>query len=186
MMNYTNTLLEQQVEDELKALNITKPLQLLDIEWIATKYEVYLSDHNNVSVSGVYEDMSFIFLDNRLGYFEQREHFFHELGHIILHLGDQQHLPYTYTSLQEARAKKFALYFSVPTFMLKQTQLSQYRCESIDIISKTFHVGHDFAMERLSKYEAQLQVEQYYHYTSQRTESKRLTVAETNGKRYLY
>lgn len=64
------------------------------------------------------EDMYTIIIDNRLPPQQQRVELAHELGHVILHTGDQETLSEAERTRQEWQANQFAMYALAPTYML--------------------------------------------------------------------
>ncbi|SFM28486.1 protein of unknown function [Gracilibacillus orientalis] len=155
-MDYMPTNLEMEIEKELKRLHVRSPLQLLDVETIADEYNILLKAHKGPSISGIFSGIKIIKIDSRLHSFLQRQQFFHELGHVLHHYGDQQELPESFKDLQEYRARNFAFHFAVPTFMLHKIDFLKYRSETVDMIANTFQVTIDFANERLKHYENQV------------------------------
>lgn len=61
-----------------------------------------------------------IVLDSRCKPDEQREQFFHELCHILRHVGHQSIMPEAFRELQEWDANNFTMYAALPYFMVKQ------------------------------------------------------------------
>nr|WP_231710559.1 hypothetical protein [Gracilibacillus suaedae] len=74
-MDYIPTNLEMEVEKELKRLNVISPIQLLDIEGIAYKYNILLKSHRGPSVSGIFSGVKIIKVDSRLHYLAQDSNF---------------------------------------------------------------------------------------------------------------
>src|SRR5699024_4994001 len=103
-----------------------------------------------------------IFIDPFLHKNRQREVFGHELGHVLLHVGIQLGMPEDFRHMQEAKARNFALHFTVPTFMLLELNMPKYRNQAVNLIAETFGVTHDFANERLLHYERQINGKLFY------------------------
>lgn len=51
---------------------------------------------------------------------EQRSDFFHEVGHCVLHVGNQKSLNSLFVDLQEAQSSRFQYYAAMPVFMIAQ------------------------------------------------------------------
>jgi Zn-dependent peptidase ImmA (M78 family) len=91
----------------------------MDIHNIAEIFSTYLHFHNGIPITDQREgDIPIILLDARKREAEKRKDFFHELGHVIKHVGDQETMPKSFSKLQEVQAEQFALYASIPVYML--------------------------------------------------------------------
>ncbi|RDY70279.1 ImmA/IrrE family metallo-endopeptidase [Halobacillus trueperi] len=155
-MKYMTTSLENWMNTELHALALTEPEHLDNLKGIADLYGILFKVHDKPSVSGMFLGVKIIKVDSRVSVRSQRQQFFHELGHVLFHYGDQQHLPRTFVEYQEFKARNFALHYAVPTFMLHELDFPKYRTQAIHLISETFQVTYSFAQERLRHYENQL------------------------------
>jgi hypothetical protein len=73
--------------------------------------------------------------------------FGHEIGHYLLHAGNQFNMHPLFKQLQEKQADYFAYHFCVPTFML-------HELKEIDVyqIMNLFNVEFQFAFKRLEIY----------------------------------
>lgn len=139
---------EEYVREFLQRIDIHHPHQL-HIENLYTRLgmELYYIPHGSMLVDGI------VFLDNRKSDAEQWEDFAHELAHALFHEGDQAHLPIFMRDHQEKQADLFALNFCVPTFMLREVDLSRH---PVWCIMETFGVTRKFAQKRLQMLERQL------------------------------
>jgi Zn-dependent peptidase ImmA (M78 family) len=156
------TNLENWVKNELFRTGVVNPSHLLNVKKIADNYGILLKTHAKPSISGEYMGVSIIKIDNRIIQRSQREQFFHELGHVLHHYGDQNLLPKPFVDYQEYKARNFALHYAVPTFMLHQLELPYFRSEAIEFIADTFKVTPDFAKEKLQHYEDQIIGARFY------------------------
>ncbi|MCE3203505.1 ImmA/IrrE family metallo-endopeptidase [Paenibacillus sonchi] len=92
-----------------------------------------------------------ILLDKNRSRQEQRVDFFHELGHLLRHAGNQLVMPDSFLQYQEADTEQFALYALMPFSMLKQLELSSDRKQAIQQIATAFTVGIELASKRFDQ-----------------------------------
>lgn len=145
---YTYTHLEDFIQEVFRKLNISSPSEL-NPYFIADSLGIGLYPISTESQAIQFEGKQYIFLNNRLTSHERFEMFAHELGHILLHTGNQKHMQKDYRSYQEWKADLFALHFCVPTFMLQELTVHQLDPQKI---SRAFGVTYDFACKRLTLY----------------------------------
>lgn len=143
-MNY----LEDSIMHLYSNLNIITPAQLA-IENIADKLNIELMYWDEPSQAFSNDDMIFIFLNRSLVLSEE---FCHELGHILLHAGDQMHMDPLFIEYQEIKANNFALHAAVPTSMLMELNLPSNYFEAVKVIQDTFCVSSEFACRRLNHF----------------------------------
>ncbi|MFP3467941.1 ImmA/IrrE family metallo-endopeptidase, partial [Leifsonia sp. SIMBA_070] len=79
-----------------------------------------------------------ITIDKRLPSSIQREHFYHELCHILRHAGRQIIMPAAFRELQEWDATNFTRYAALPIHMLSSIEFSHPGI--IDYLSSQFGV----------------------------------------------
>jgi len=97
----------------------------------------------------IYGRYKAIILDSRLKPFEQREQFFHELCHILKHVGHQSMLPKAFRELQEWDANNFTMYAALPYFMVKQYDFEDpYLIQHLAI---DFKVSEDLCKKRIEQ-----------------------------------
>ncbi|QAS52422.1 ImmA/IrrE family metallo-endopeptidase [Halobacillus litoralis] len=161
-MEYLMTNLERKIEEEMISLGIVQPADLLDLEDIAKKYNAFFKTHAQRSISGMVLGVDVIRVDNRIPYYNQRQQFFHELGHVVYHIGDQKFMPKSFMEYQEFKARNYALHYAVPTFMLLKLKLPRYRTEAIRKIAHVFQVSYAFAEERFIHFERQVTGHHFY------------------------
>ncbi|MFD2760476.1 ImmA/IrrE family metallo-endopeptidase [Lentibacillus juripiscarius] len=92
-----------------------------------------------------------IFLNQNQSSQKQWQDFGHELGHVLVHEGCQWGIPRLFRHYQEGQARKFALHFCVPSFLLKQLNTID-----IHLLMKTFNVEQNFALQRIEMYKNEL------------------------------
>lgn len=83
---------------------------------------------------------------------KQREIFFHELCHLLVHYGNQLDMPDMFRRYQEWDAKRFVLYASIPYHMLKE--VNPYG--SIFEMSETFMIPKSVCIKRMMRIKNQL------------------------------
>lgn len=86
---YTNSHLEDWIENFYRKINITSPEQI-NFERIAETLGIRLYFKSGPSFSFKYNDVYTIFLDNRKSRCEQWDDFAHELCHLFRHEGDKK------------------------------------------------------------------------------------------------
>lgn len=146
-MNY----LEEYISKFYKSIDIHSSEQLNN-EQIAHKLQIGLYYWNNRSQDIVIHNKPFIFLEATMLPNFVWQTFCHELGHILLHVGDQMKLPESFVKYQECKANNFALHAAIPTFMLHELNLPADYFEAVRLIQETFHVSLSFACKRLDHY----------------------------------
>jgi Zn-dependent peptidase ImmA (M78 family) len=115
---YYTTALEDWVTKFYTRLNIFHPYQI-DPVFIARKMNIFLREKPFPSTHQVVGRFRCIVVDSRLPDQEKRESFFHELCHILRHVGVQSMMPEAFRELQERDANHFTKYAAIPFHMLK-------------------------------------------------------------------
>ena len=146
-MTFIYTHLEEYIKNLYTSINITTPKQL-DPRIIAPKLGMSLLYLPFDSMNSG----NMISIDSRLLSEEQWQDFCHELGHAILHSGNQVKSRSLFREYQEYKANNFALQACVPTFMLKKIELPVDEEKAIKKIQLLFNVEHEFAQKRLNHY----------------------------------
>lgn len=159
-MSYTYSHLEDFIQKTYHELNIYSPIQI-NIYTIADLLNIGLYPISTSSQALQFEGRHYIFLNNSLTTPERFEEFSHELGHILLHAGNQKAMSENYRVYQEWKASLFALHFCIPTFMLQN--LSVYDLNRFKV-SEIFGVTVEFSDNRLNLYHQKLF---HYKYTNQ-------------------
>ncbi|GAB6005712.1 hypothetical protein JCM12214_16120 [Geobacillus vulcani] len=147
--------LEMHISTVYQQYNILYPYQL---------DEQYLADVFDISI--VYASRSFGYWDDcriiglhkdlRFDSAKRRAVFFHELGHLLLHVGDQLNMSKSFRDYQEIQANRFMLFAAIPYHMLTYIDLSAKRdfilCEMQDL----FKVPVDVCASRLDYIEKKI------------------------------
>lgn len=145
------THLEDYIQHFYNQLGIYSPTQLTEEE-IAQKLDIAIYYWTESSQALFIKDHSFIFLNHMLLPNFKWQEFCHELGHVLLHTGDQMQLPYSFVEYQEYKANNFALHAAAPTFMIDQLDLPNTYQEAVRLLQDTFHISLTFACKRLDHY----------------------------------
>ncbi|WP_400162876.1 ImmA/IrrE family metallo-endopeptidase [Brevibacillus sp. TJ4] len=146
--SYSPTPLESWVSHFYKQLGIQSPEEL-DERRIAKSLNIHLIYKEIPSMSYELGRFRSITIDNRLPHKIQREHFYHELGHILRHAGRQIMMPAAFRELQEWDARNFTRYAALPLHLLRKYDLKHP--ESIEVLSEHFRVTPELCSDRLSK-----------------------------------
>lgn len=147
--HYQETSLEQSISKHYKLHKFWNTEALLDIDRIAESFDVDLKYDTCKSVSDNKEKI--IILDKRLTSLQQRKIFFHELCHVLRHVGDQRKMPLLFREGQEAEAENFVLYASMPFFMISPLKLPDRQNDGVQFLSSTFKVPLKLAKRRLEQ-----------------------------------
>lgn len=85
---------------------------------------------------------------------QRRAEFFHELGHIALHVGSQAGLHQLFIELQEWQADRFQLVAAMPYYLLPAPVRTweQY----VGVVAETFRVPYTLALRRVQSIQARL------------------------------
>ncbi|MGX9134005.1 ImmA/IrrE family metallo-endopeptidase [Rummeliibacillus sp. JY-2-4R] len=145
------THLEDFIKQFYSQIGIENPEEL-NIQDIANRLCINVYYWNEQSQALVQRNQAFIFLNIEHSPSVQWQEFCHELGHVLLHAGDQMLLPYSFVEYQEFKANNFAYHAAVPTFMLNRLDLPDVYHEAVQLIKKEFHVSGAFAAKRLNHY----------------------------------
>jgi predicted metallopeptidase len=117
LCHYYTTALEDWVTKLYTRLGIFHPTHI-DIFFIAQKMNIFLREKPFPSTHQVVGRFRCITIDSRLSNEEKREAFFHELCHILRHVGVQSMMPEAFRELQERDAQNFTRYAAIPHHML--------------------------------------------------------------------
>jgi Zn-dependent peptidase ImmA (M78 family) len=151
--SYKLTEMEKKIEELYKKKNILIPSDL-NINNVADKFKIEL----DFSVPegpqrAIWDDeLTVIFLNPEQSEENQRKVFFHELGHPIMHCGNQNgQMKKTFREFQEAQANQFQLYAAIPFFMLNSLELPRYEYQIVELIKNVFIVPESLAKKRLEQ-----------------------------------
>ncbi|EAC9719910.1 ImmA/IrrE family metallo-endopeptidase [Listeria monocytogenes] len=98
----------------------------------------------------------YIVLDSSKTQQEQLYDFAHELGHFMLHAGNQFKSKQVYIDYQEKQAHNFAERFLVPFHALATVDYTKSRMEILYFVTQKFNVSKKLAKKRLELYERTL------------------------------
>lgn len=129
-------------------MNIITP-PLLDFSAIARNLGIKVFYWADTSQALYADDLSYIFLDESLSKQQQWQDFCHELGHVLLHTGNQQRMYPLFREYQEYKANNFMYHACVPSFMLDELDPSELTVKNVQ---RLFNVEYDFAFKRLEQY----------------------------------
>ncbi|NRS15862.1 ImmA/IrrE family metallo-endopeptidase [Brevibacillus sp. HB1.4B] len=152
---YTPTPLETWISHFYKQLGIKTPDEL-DEQRIARSLHIHLLYKEIPSMAYEFGRFKSITIDSRLPSSVQREHFYHELCHILRHAGRQIMMPAAFRELQEWDAKNFTRYAALPQHMLTRYDFRQP--EILDVLSEQFKVTPELCAARLQKIQDKLKL----------------------------
>lgn len=143
--------MEDFVQEFYTKMGIFEPHQL-NYERISSELGVKLFFWHEPSQALFLKERSYIFLNARLSKEQKWQDFCHELGHVLLHCGNQRRLPTDFIKYQEAKANLFMYHACMPSFMLDQLNINDYASETINQVANLFCVEDSFAAKRLEQY----------------------------------
>ncbi|MFD0825806.1 ImmA/IrrE family metallo-endopeptidase [Neobacillus sp. M.A.Huq-85] len=151
LSGYILTDTERKIEKMYRERSILTPSDL-DIRNVASLFNMELSFSEGPQRAIWDEEFTVIFLNRDQAEEKQREVFFHELAHPLLHCGDQTKMSFkSFRELQENQANQFQLYAAIPFFMLKDLELPPYEYQMVQLIQNVFKVTGDLAKKRLEQ-----------------------------------
>ncbi|MFD2704176.1 ImmA/IrrE family metallo-endopeptidase [Salibacterium lacus] len=113
------TRLESWVNEMYAAKGITA-VEDLSIEGMCEVFDIHIVPTKYRSKAVYEDDCAIIFLKENMPIEYRRKDFFHELGHIFQHVGDQRDIPFGLKRLQEEQVFWFSLYASMPEPLIRQ------------------------------------------------------------------
>lgn len=147
-MFYNLTWMENWISNEYINNNVNYPDDI-DIEIISEIYDVTVWKLPMEARYDVFNNKNFIVIDSRSSLKIQQEQFFHELCHVLFHVGHQSKMNEPFRELLEWEADSFVMYASLPYFMIKQYDLtSEY---IIHELSNDFCVTPSLCKKRLEQ-----------------------------------
>lgn len=146
-MNYT-THTEVFINRLYSKLRITKPSQL-DFIKIATSLEIKIFYWDKTSQALFDDHHVYIFLNKKLSRIQLWQDFCHELGHVLLHTGQQVRMSKSWIKYLENKANNFMYHACIPSFMLDEMDSDALTIENVQ---QLFNVEYDFAEKRLTQY----------------------------------
>lgn len=152
-MYYTPTNKEEKVSRLFQEMGILLP-EDLDEEIISQALNIYLLKHTNQSYSYQNDLLKSITLSAQLNQKQRRERFYHELSHIVTHVGNQSDLPPEFRYLQEIDARHFTKYAAIPFHMIPNIDWEEPNL--IQRVSDDFKIPHILAQERLNHIQSRM------------------------------
>ncbi|MDC0760572.1 ImmA/IrrE family metallo-endopeptidase [Brevibacillus sp. AG] len=154
-LSYSPTSLESWISHFYRKLGIKTPDEL-DEQRIARSLGIHLFYKEIPSMAYEFGRFKSITIDKRLPSLVQREHFYHELCHILRHAGRQIMMPAAFRELQEWDARNFTRYAALPLHMLTSYDFQQ--ADILDVLSNQFKVTPELCQERLNRIKMKLTV----------------------------
>lgn len=148
-MKYYPTPLESWISKLYKSLGMYSPKDI-DEKTIAHFFRIFLYYKEMKAIA--YENGRFksITLDSRMDRTQQRESFFHELCHILRHVGWQAGMmPAAFRELQEYDSRNFTRYAAIPFHMLHTFDIRDPNI--VTHMSEAFTVSPGLVHERLER-----------------------------------
>ncbi|UED78407.1 ImmA/IrrE family metallo-endopeptidase [Lysinibacillus sp. CD3-6] len=146
MLNTSYT--EEFIKNLYNHLDIITPDQL-GIAKISLKLNIYIFYWDDKSQALFYREDAYIILNNQLTHQQLWQDFCHELGHVLLHTGNQQRMYPLFREYQEYKANNFMYHACVPSFMLDELEPGDLTVENVQ---RLFNVEYDLAFKRLEQY----------------------------------
>ncbi|NMF01151.1 ImmA/IrrE family metallo-endopeptidase [Aneurinibacillus aneurinilyticus] len=122
--------------------------QDLSMENMVCTFSVCVERWESPSKSLWSNEKRLILLEQHLKGFALKKAFFHELGHILQHEGDQMTMPDTYKAFMELDTLRFMKVAMMPFFMLKE--LEPHEWEYPRYLAHIFNVSYEYAAARLT------------------------------------
>ena len=151
MMNMT-THTENFITNLYYKINITKPSQL-QYRKLASLLNIQIFYWNKSSQALFDETNVYILLNEQLTPQQLWQDFCHELGHVLLHTGQQDQMTKSWIDYLENKANNFMYHACVPSFMLDEIEPDALTVQNIQ---RLFNVEYEFALKRLTQYQSKL------------------------------
>lgn len=176
---YKPTDTEKWITNKYKEHGIMRPSDL-DITAVSKVFDVEVVLYDGRTFAK-WEDGSynFIAINQNLTEKEQRENFFHELGHPILHSGRQREMSDSFLEMQEEQASQFQLYAAIPYYMLDDFKDIEFRDVYIQTISEAFVLPTYLVRRRIEIMERKIMIEKYDQEYVRRCKPVRIDVEYT-------
>ncbi|OEH86210.1 hypothetical protein BHU72_11780 [Desulfuribacillus stibiiarsenatis] len=145
---YKTTHLEDWIYKKYNWLKIVSPEDINPVR-ICREFSIFLNYKELPSHSLEQVRFRSITIDSRLSKEQQHEEFFHELCHLLRHCGKHYMLPKAFLELQENQANTFAMYATLPYYMLQHYDLNEY--DIVPFLSENFTVTESLVVKRLEQ-----------------------------------
>jgi len=146
---YRPTLLETKIEKYYKDFGILTPLDLT-IGNVAHAFGVDVEYYDGKPFADWIGTRGIVVLNEKDEFVDQRADFFHEVAHIVLHVGDQKKLNSLFVELQEAQSLRFQQYASMPFFMITDFAYNSYN-SLVHTLSESFALPLQFVQQRVNQ-----------------------------------
>lgn len=148
---YSTSHTEDFVKELYTKIGILEPQQL-QFQFIASRLGINVFYWPEPSQALFLKDYAYIFLNENVTDQKKWQEFCHELGHVLLHAGNQCQISPSFREYQESKANHFMYHACVPFFMLDELQINDYTNESVLLVQQQFNVEKEFAVHRLTQY----------------------------------
>ncbi|MNW45570.1 hypothetical protein D3C74_228380 [compost metagenome] len=140
--------MEEWVEKLFFTIGIVKP-EDMDIHFIADRLNIEIVYSKCRPFSDVNKKV--IFLNKRDKEPISRFMFYHELCHMLRHAGDQRLLSELFIEGQEIEANHFAMYASMPFYMISELEMPERTDLAVQYLTEVFNVPRSLAKKRLEQ-----------------------------------
>ncbi len=123
----------------------------LDFRKIAIHFGIQVFYWSDNSQALFLREYAYIFLNKQLSKQQLWQDFCHELGHVLLHAGQQRRMSPLFREYQENKANNFMYHACVPSFMLDEIEPNLL---TVQYVQQLFNVEYDFALKRLEQYQS--------------------------------
>lgn len=103
-------------------------------------------------------NQTYIFINENLTNQQRWQDFCHELAHVLLHSGHQEHMSAQFREYQENKANNFMFHACIPTFMLDELKQNEANALNVHQLQELFNVEYHFALKRLEQYITKTQI----------------------------
>lgn len=143
---YSPSILEKHISTKMKDLGIVTPGDI-DIEKICYEKGIFYEETNLPSHYVITNNQNYVFVNQNLSEEKKREHFFHELAHVVFHNGLQTSISKENHFVQERDARNFTKYALIPFHTLKFIDWdSDFVVEEV---MEMYKVSEQISIERL-------------------------------------
>lgn len=147
-LGYITSALEDWITKKYVRGKIYSPADI-NLQQIAKTEKIFIHRKPMPARYDIYGRYQAITLDSRCPPYEQREQFFHELCHILRHVGHQSMMSEAFRELQEWDANRFTMYAALPYFMVKKYDF--YNSRLIEDLAHDFKVSEELCFKRLEQ-----------------------------------
>ena len=154
-MFYNLTRMEKWITNEYLKNDIHSPNDI-DIEKLSIIYDVTVWKFPMGARYDIFNGHRFISIDSRTSPAEQREQFFHELCHVLFHVGHQSAMHESFRQKLEWEANNFIMYAALPYHMIKQYNLTNEFL--VHELAADFKVTKSLCQKRLEQIKNRIQI----------------------------